>query len=468
LGVESRGAGAAEDGRWTMRREDGKGGGGTAECDLLVAGGTVVPMVPGSEPLADGALAVRAGAIVEVGEAADLRARYRAASVLEADGGLILPGFVNTHTHLAMTLLRGLADDLPLRDWLEKHIWPTERALMTAETVVLGTRLAIAESIQAGVTCVCDMYFHAEHVAEAVAAAGLRAVVPEAMIDFPTPSCPTPEHALVKQRELWERYRTHPLIVPAVAPHSPYSVSASNLVKEAELAEELGVPLVVHVAETRWEAEKIKAEKGVSPVAYLADLGILSERTVAAHCVHVSEADLALLAEFEVGVASNPVSNLKLASGVAPVPQMLHRGIKVGFGTDGAASNNTLDLLRDAQLACLLYKGISGDPTCMPARTVAEMLTLGGAKVLGLDDRIGTLEPGKRADVVCLAVDRPHAVPVFDPYSHIAYAARASDVCHVVVEGRTLLRDRTLVDIDVDGLLAEVRSAADRVRRLAT
>ena len=438
------------------------------DCDLIITGGTVLTMTPGSEPLRDGAVAVRSGAIVEVGPAAAIAATYNAAAVLDAGGGLILPGFVNTHTHLAMTLLRGVADDLPLRDWLEKHIWPTERALMTAETVTLGTRLAVAESLQAGVTCVCDMYFFAERVIEAVVAAGLRAVIPEAMIDFPTPSCPTPEDALVKQRQLWERYHAHPLVVPAVAPHSPYSVSAANLVKEAELAEELGVALIIHVAETRWEAEKIKADKGVSPVAYLADLGILSERTVAAHCVHVSEEDLALLAEFDVGVATNPVSNLKLSSGVAPVPQMLAHGVKVGFGTDGAASNNTLDLLRDAQLACLLYKGISGDPTCMPARVVAELLTIGGAGVLGLADKIGTLEAGKRADVVCLALDRPRAVPVFDPFSHIAYAARSSDVCHVVIEGRTVVRDRALVDIDVDGLLAEVREATDRVRRLAT
>jgi 5-methylthioadenosine/S-adenosylhomocysteine deaminase len=442
--------------------------GDSVDCDLIITGGTVLTMAPGSEPLRDGALAVRSGAIVEVGPAAGIAAKYQAAGVLDAGGGLILPGFVNTHTHLAMTLLRGVADDLPLRDWLEKHIWPTERALMTAETVTLGTRLAVAESLQAGVTCVCDMYFFAERVIEAVVAAGLRAVIPEAMIDFPTPSCPTPEDALVKQRQLWERYHAHPLVVPAVAPHSPYSVSAANLVKEAELAEELGVALIIHVAETRWEAEKIKSEKGVSPVAYLADLGILSDRTVAAHCVHVSEEDLALLAEFEVGVATNPASNLKLSSGVAPVPQMLTHGIKVGFGTDGAASNNTLDLLRDAQLACLLYKGISGDPTCMPARTVAELLTIGGARVLGLADKIGTLEAGKRADVVCLALDRPRAVPVFDPFSHIAYAARSSDVCHVVIEGRTVVRDRTLVGIDVEGLLAEVRQATDRVRRLAT
>ncbi len=434
------------------------------EADLIITGGTVLPMTPGSDPIRDGAVAVRAGAIFAVGPAEEVVAQAPGAEVLDAGGGLILPGFVNTHTHLAMTLMRGVADDLPLREWLEKHIWPTERRLMNAEMVALGSRLAAAESLAAGVTCVCDMYFHAERVVDAVTSAGLRAVVPESLIDFPTPSCPTPEVALERQRELLGRYRDHPLVVPAVAPHSPYSVSAANLVKEAELAEEFGAPLIIHIAETRWEVEKIAAEKGVTPVAYLADLGILSDRTVAAHCVHVSEPDLDLLAEFEVGVASNPVSNLKLASGVAPVPQMLARGIKVAFGTDGAASNNTLDLLRDGQLACLLYKGLSGDPTTMPARTVVEMLTSGGAKVLGLDDRIGTLEPGKRADVICVGVDRPRAVPVFDPFSHLAYAARAADVRHVVVDGRVVVRDRVLTTIDAGRLLDEVRGATEALR----
>jgi 5-methylthioadenosine/S-adenosylhomocysteine deaminase len=242
-------------------------------------------------------------------------------------------------------------------------------------------------------------------------------------------------------------------------------VSAANLVKEAELAEEFGAPLIIHLAETRWEVEKITAEKGVSPVAYLADLGILSERTIAAHCVHVSEADLDLLGEFEVGIASNPVSNLKLASGLAPLPQMLARGLKVAFGTDGAASNNTLDLLRDAQLASLIYKGITGDPTCIPARTVVEMLTIGGARVLGLAEKIGTLEPGKRADIICVALDRPRAVPAYDPFSHLVYAARSADVTHVVVDGRIVVRGRELQTVDVPALLVDVRTATETLRQ---
>ncbi|MGE5236304.1 MAG: amidohydrolase family protein [Acidobacteriota bacterium] len=435
------------------------------EFDLIVRGGTVLTMAPGARPVPDGAVAVKDGAIVAVGPERELADGASDVPTLDAGGGLILPGFVNTHTHLAMTLLRGFADDLPLVDWLEKHIWPTEKILMSADHVETGTRLAAAESLRAGVTCVCDMYFHAERVIKAVADIGLRAVVPESLIDFATPACPTPEAALKRQRELLEQYRDHRLAVPAVAAHAPYSVSAVNLVKEAELADEFGAPLIIHLAETRWEVEKIMAEKGVSPVAYLADLGVLSERMVAAHCVHVSEGDLDLLAEFDVGVASNPVSNLKLSSGVAPLPQMLSRGLKVSFGTDGAASNNTLDLLRDVQLAALLYKGISGDPTCMPAQTVVELLTLGGANVLGLADKIGSLEVGKRADIVCLALDQLHATPSYDPYAHVVYAARATDVRHVVVDGRTVVENGRMLTCDETELCDRVREVAAGLSR---
>jgi len=432
--------------------------------ELIVTGGTVLTMVPGADPIPDGAVAVRSREIVAVGPASDLAASFPDALSLYADGGLILPGFVNTHTHLGMCAIRGIADDLPLMTWLEEHIWPAERAMMDLGMTALGTRLAAAESLLAGVTCVCDMYFHALTVVEACREVGIRAVVPESLIDFPTPASPTPEVALARQRELLTIMRDDPLIVPAVAAHAPYSVSAANLVKEAELAEEFDAPLIIHVAETRWETEKIRAEKGSSPVKYLADLGILTERTVAAHCVHVDAQDLDLLLEFNAGVASNPVSNLKLSSGIAPLPQMISRGIKVGLGTDGAASNNTLDLLRDAQLAALLYKGVTGDPTCLPATKLAEVLTLDGARVLGLADRVGSLEPGKRADLVCIGLDRPHAWPVYNPFSHLAYAARAADVMHVVVDGRIVVQNRQLKTIDITALRGEAAQAAARVR----
>lgn len=429
--------------------------------DLLITNGTVLTLEPGSEPIPDGAVAVSGERIVAVGPRPSLE--MPAAKVLDAGGGLILPGFVNTHTHLAMVLLRGLADDLPLKEWLEKHIWPAEKAVMDAATVRLGTLWAAVESLKAGVTCVCDMYFHAPTVAQALQEVGIRGVVPESVIDFPTPSCPSPEVALERQRELCHAYRQHPLITPAVAAHAPYSVNAKNIAKAAELAEEFEVPFLIHVAETRWETETFQKEKGTTPVQYLADLGVLSARTVAAHCVHVTQEDIHTLAELGVGVAANPVSNLKLASGVAPLPQMLARGVKVGFGTDGAASNNTLDLLRDAQLAALLYKGVTQDPTCLPAGTVASLLTAGGASVLGLGDQVGTLAAGKRADVICLAVDEPHAVPLYDPASHLVYAARATDVRHVVVNGRVVVENRKVLTVDEAALREEVRRVAGQV-----
>ena len=261
-------------------------------------------------------------------------------------------------------------------------------------------------------------------------------------------------------QEMLEEFRDHPLITPAVGTHSPYTVSASNLVREAELAEELDIPLHIHLSETLWEVEKLLEEKNASPVAYLAELGVLTERTVAAHCVHVSPEDIAILAELGVGVAHNPVSNLKLGSGIAPVPAMLDAGVVVGLATDGAASNNTLDVLRDVQLAALLHKGVTGDPTVLPAETALRMATVDAARVLGLEDRIGTLTEGKQADLVCVSTEPVNAVPMFEPCSHIVYSARAADVRHVMVAGRTVVRKRCLETLDIDRIREEAREAA--------
>jgi 5-methylthioadenosine/S-adenosylhomocysteine deaminase len=437
----------------------------TSNWDLLVVGGTVLTMEPGSEAIPDGAIAVADGRIVAVGPAEELLELAPTGEVVNAGGCLVMPGLVNTHSHLAMTLLRGLADDLPLMNWLENHIWPAEKTHMNRESVRLGTELAVAEQLLGGVTTTTDMYFFGDEVAQVLAEAGMRGVVAESLIDFPTPRCQTPEEMMEKQRELAELFRGHPLITPSIAAHAPYTVSAANLVKEAELAEELELPLQIHLSETRWEVEKLIEEKDRSPVAYLADLGVLSERTVAAHCVHVSPEDIELLAEFEVGVAHNPVSNLKLASGVSPVPTIVERGVKIGLGTDGAASNNTLDLLRDMQLAALLHKGVSGDPTVLPARTMVEMATIGGARVLGLDRLIGTLAEGKEADIVCIALDGPHATPFFDPWSHLVFAARAADVRHVLVRGRLVVGNRTLNTLDRERIEAQTREFAQRLSK---
>jgi 5-methylthioadenosine/S-adenosylhomocysteine deaminase len=269
---------------------------------------------------------------------------------------------------------------------------------------------------------------------------------------------------LVKQRELLEAFADHPLITPSVAAHAPYSVSAADLVAEAELAEEFEVPMQIHLAETAWEVEKLLDEKGLSPVAYLADLGVLSERTVAAHCVHVSPEDIELLAEFEAGVSHNPVSNLKLASGVSPVPALLRGGVRLGLGTDGTASNNTLDLMRDMQLAALLHKGVTADPTVLPARTMLELATTRGAEVLGLSDRIGTLTEGLEADIICVTVDGPHTAPMYDPYSHMVFAARAADVRHVLVRGSVVVRNRQLTTLDQERIEAQARELSETIR----
>jgi 5-methylthioadenosine/S-adenosylhomocysteine deaminase len=432
--------------------------------DLLVFGGTILTMEPGSEPIVNGALAIADGRIAAVGPAEELVEQAPTGEVLDAAGCLIMPGLVNTHSHLAMTLLRGFADDLPLKTWLEEHIWPAERQHMNREAVRVGTRLAAAEQLLAGVTTTTDMYFFDDEVGKVLAEVGMRGVVAESLLDFQTPRCAGPDEMLERQRELLEAFRDHPLITPAVAPHSPYTVSAANLVREAELADELDAPLHIHLSETRWEVQKLLDEKGMSPVAYLADLGVLSEGTVAAHCVHVSPDDIDILSDLEVAVSHNPVSNLKLASGIAPVPAMLAAGVKLGLGTDGTASNNTLDLLRDAQLAALLHKGVGGDPTALPAKQTVELMTTAGARVLGLENRIGLLREGYEADIVCLEVKAPHATPLYDPYSHLAYAARAADVLHVLVRGRTLVRDRELTTLDLEEIRAQVKEVTGKIR----
>lgn len=431
--------------------------------DLLVVGGTVVTMDAGAEPIEGGAVAVHDGRIAAIGTADELLESAPTCEVLNAADCLVTPGLVNTHSHLAMTLMRGLADDLPLKVWLEDHIWPFERRQMDRETIALGTRLAAAEQLLAGVTTTADMYFFADTVCEALIEAGQRGVVAESLIDAATPRCATPAEMMAKQRDLCQQWREHPLITPSVAPHAPYSVCDENLVAEADIAREFGVPLQIHLAETLWEVDTVRARTGVSPVAHLARLGVFDAHTVAAHCVHVDAEDIALLAEHGVHVTHNPVSNLKLASGIAPVPAMLEAGVSVSLGTDGAASNNTLDLLRDLQLAALIHKTASGDPTALPARVALEMVTVNGARALGLDGRVGCLRVGAEADLVCWDLRGPHALPMYDPTSHLVFAARAADVRHVTVRGRVVVRQHELQTLDLDQIRNRV---SERVRAI--
>jgi 5-methylthioadenosine/S-adenosylhomocysteine deaminase len=423
------------------------------DVDLLVLGGIVVTMDARRTIFNEGALAVRDGQIAAVGPRPAVAARYRAPRVIEARGGLLLPGLIDGHTHLPMTLFRGLADDLPLRSWLEEHIWPAEQRSLNAEAVRWGARLGAAELIRSGVTTCCDMYFYEDNVAEAVEEAGLRAVLGQGFVDGPNV-----EERLASAERFLKRWHGHPRITPAVAPHAPYTVSPDSYRRLHALAERFDVPLVTHLAETKQEGHDIAARYGRTPVRHLAQLGVLDGRLIAAHCVWVDAEEVGLLAAARAGVVHCPRSNLKLASGVAPVPDLLAAGVLLGLGTDGAASNNELDLFAEVQMAALIHKGVRLDPLAVPAAAALELATSGGARALKLDSQIGSLEAGKRADVVVLDLEEDNLVPLYDPVSHLAYAAASADVRTVLIDGRIVLEDRQLRTLDEAEVRRQVRA----------
>jgi 5-methylthioadenosine/S-adenosylhomocysteine deaminase len=429
------------------------------DADLLLLGGIVVTMDPRRTVYPAGAIAVRGGRIEAVGPRQEVAGRYRAPRTIDASGGLLLPGLIDGHTHLPMTLFRGLADDLPLHAWLEQHVWPAEQQFLNPETVRWGARLGAAELIRSGVTTCCDMYFYEDTVAEAVEEAGLRAILGQGLIEAGGAAADV-ERKVAETQRFVERWRGHGRIVPAVAPHAPYTVSPDFFRRLHALAERLGVPLLTHLAETKGEVRDIADRYGRTPVRHLAHLGVLTDRLIAAHCVWVDAEEVGLLAAARAGVVHCPRSNLKLASGIAPVPDLLAAGARLGLGTDGAASNNELDLFAEIQAAALIHKGVRLDPLAVPAPAALEMATLGGARALKLDHLTGSLEAGKRADVVVLDLEENNLVPLYDPVSHLAYAAAAADVRTVLIDGRVVLDDGKLLTLDE----AEVRR---RVRALA-
>ncbi len=435
-------------------------------ADLLVLGGIVVTMDERRTILPRGGLAIRDGRIVAVGPRDDVARAHTAPTVIEAEDDLVIPGLVDGHTHIAMTLFRGLADDLPLHTWLERHVWPAERRFIHPDTVRLGSRLGVAELLTSGVTTLCDMYFYEDDVAMVVDELGMRGVLGQAFFDFTGPQGLTVDQNVAYAKRFVERWRGHPRIVPALAPHATYTVGPELYRTLRTLAETLDVPLVTHLAETRDEDHDIRTRYGRSPVRHMAELGLLGERLIAAHCVWVDPEEIDLLAASRTGVVHNPRSNLKLASGIAPVPDMLRAGVLLGLGTDGAASNNELDLLAEIQLAALLHKGVRLDPLAVPAVAALEMATIGGARALKLDHLVGSLEPGKRADVVIVELDEDNLVPLYDAVSHLAYAVEAADVRTVLVDGRVVVRDGELTTADEVEIRREVRGVAREIGRL--
>ena len=384
--------------------------------------------------------------------------------MIDARGRAVLPGLINTHTHVPMVLLRGLADDLELEDWLNNYMFPVESRHVTREFVAAGTRLGLAEMIRGGISTFCDMYYFEDAVAEETSRAGLRAVLGEVVVDFPAPDNKTWEEALAYVEKFADKWKGDALIVPAVAPHAPYTVGTEHLKQVHRLADRLDVPVVIHIAEAPSETGYTLKHFKARPVPYLERLGFLSPRVIGAHLVHVNDDEIQVLKQREVGVGHCPQSNMKLASGVAPIPDMLKAGLRVGLGTDGAASNNDLDMWEEMDTAAKLHKVVTGDPTVVSARQALEMGTIGGARAIHMEDKIGSLEVGKYADLITLDLDAPHLVPIYDIYSHLVYAAKASDVVDTVVNGRVLMRDRRLLTLDEEEVKAEARRYGRRVR----
>lgn len=434
--------------------------------DLIISGGIVVSMDGSRAIYQDGSVAVRGDSIVAVGPRAEIESRYSSGQVIDARGHLVLPGFINGHTHVPMTLFRGLHDDVTLTDWLYKYIFPAEAKNVNEEFVRWGTRLAAAEQIRAGVTTFADMYYFEDAIAEETKAAGMRGVLGETFIDFPAPDNKSEEQMLAYTEKFLKRWQGDPLIHAAPAPHSMYTCSKKTLQDAAALARKYHAPILIHVAEMKKEWEDSEKQNGMSPVQYLDKFGVLGPDVVAAHCIFVDESDRKLLAERGTGCVHNPSSNMMIASGVSPVPEMRAAGVAVGLGTDGpAGSNNDLDLMEEIDLAAKLAKISKMNPLALNAKAVVEMATIDGARAIHLEKEIGSLEAGKKADIVLISLDEPNAVPMYDIYAQIAYSLKGSDVDSVIIGGRSVMRDHRLLTVNEAEVLQKAREYGVSVRK---
>jgi 5-methylthioadenosine/S-adenosylhomocysteine deaminase len=425
---------------------------------IVIEGGTLLSMVEGEAPIQNARIHIRGGRIVALGKAEEALPYPEGVEVLDAGKGIIMPGLINGHCHAAMTLFRGLADDLPLNAWLFEKIFPAEARHLNPETVYWGALLACLEMISSGTTTFLDGYFYQESTIKAVHRAGLRALVAQGIIDFPAPGVPDPGDNLKVGREFLEQWHHFSdLITPGLFCHSAVTCSDSTLVEAMEISRSYSVPLQIHLSETREEVADVLRRTGVRPAFHLDRLGLLDERLIAAHAIHLDDAELELLSVRSPRIVHTPESNMKLASGVARVPEMVAKGLRPGLGTDGCASNNDLDLFREMDMAAKLSKVFSLDPTSLGASIVLKMATVWGAGVLGLEREIGTLEVGKKADIIVVDLRSPHNVPLYQPFSTLVYSASGSDVRHVMVNGRLLLKDRHFLTLDPEEIMARVR-----------
>jgi 5-methylthioadenosine/S-adenosylhomocysteine deaminase len=432
--------------------------------DLIISNGIVVT-VDGERRVFDpGSVAIRGSVIAAVGPADQIAAQYRASDTIDARGRVVMPGLINTHTHAPMVLYRGLGDDLALMDWLQKYIFPAEAKTVSPAFVRTGTNLAALEMIRSGTTAYVDMYYFEEEIARATKRAGLRGVLGQTIIEFPVPDAKTPADALKRTEAFIREFQKDALITPAVAPHAVYTNDAVSLTQSRDLARKYDVPLVIHLAETEAEIPLSLERHKARPIAALEALGVFAGRVIAAHGVWVQADEIQLLAKRGVGVAHNPESNMKLASGTAPVPQYLDAKVAVGLGTDGAASNNDLDMFEAMRQAAFLHKLQAKDPRVVSARVALDMATIGGARVLGREKELGSLEAGKLADVIIVRMDQPRQTPMYDPISHLVYTTRGDDVETTIVNGRTLMRSGKVLSLDEARVLSDARAAAADVR----
>ena len=431
---------------------------------LIVSDGTVVTVDSSRRVIERGAVAIDGHDIVGVDTADAISRHFTARDTVQAGGGVIMPGLINTHTHAPMVLFRGLADDLALMDWLQKYIFPAEAKTVSPEMVRVGTRLAALEMIESGTTAYADMYYYEDEIGRATRAAGLRGVLGETIIQFPVPDAKTPAESLARTERFAAEFQNDDLITPAVAPHAMYTLDTDTLKACRALADRLHLPVIIHLAETADEVKIAREKYQATPTAYLESIGFWGPWTLAAHGVHVTREDMEILARRHVAISHNPESNMKLASGTAPVEAMRKAGVTVALGTDGAASNNDLDMFEAMRQAAFLHKLSSGDPRAVPAPEAIEMATIDGARALGMDALIGSLEIGKRADLIVVSMSAARQTPMYDAQSHLVYVTRGDDVRTTIVNGRVLMRDRKVLTLNREQVLADARAYAVKIR----
>ncbi|MCX6796495.1 MAG: amidohydrolase [Candidatus Falkowbacteria bacterium] len=427
-------------------------------CDLIIRGKYILTMNRVMEVISEGAIAVADKKIIAVSKADEILKEYIAKKVIENQETLVMPGLINTHTHVAMSFFRGLADDLGLATWLEKHIWPAEAQYVNSGFVKKSSALGCLEMLKAGVTCFNDMYFFEEETAKVAKEMGMRLIIGEGILGSSTPSSPTPQAAMEKALEQVEIFKDDELVKVALAPHSIYTCPQIILEKIRDIAREKNLLIHIHLAETQKEVADAQRDFNKTPAEYLETIGLLDKNVIAAHCVWLNKNDLEIIKKHQVKISHNPISNMKLASGIAPILSALkEQQIVVGLGTDSAASNNTLDLFSDMRVAALLQKVMTSNPAALSASDLVKMVTIDGARALGLDDQVGSLEIGKRADIITINLNQPHLQPIYNPYSPLVYCASAADVNDVIINGKLVMCDREVLTADEEKILIDAK-----------